>query len=69
MGTILKLKYAGKSSMSFTTGKIYTAKKMKDGEYGNEGFAVFDDDGKWFAYAWKFIQENFQVLKQDTTIE
>ena len=60
----LKIKYTGKSDMSFTTGKTYSAKKLKAGEYGDDCYSVYDDDKDWFVYSGKYIRKEFEILEQ-----
>jgi hypothetical protein len=64
MGLTMKIKYTGESDMSYTTGKTYTAKALKVSEWGEDNFAVYDNDGDWFLNSGDYIRSNFEILEE-----
>lgn len=59
----MKVKYIGKSDISFENGTVYEAKPAKDKVLGDY-VAIKDESGEWYAYSEKFLKEDFVVVSQ-----
>ena len=59
---ILKYKGDGRG-VSFITGSYYKAEKFCD-DMG-EAWAIFDEGDDWYVYGVKFVEENFEEVKEE----
>ena len=58
------LRYTGDGDgVSFHVGGYYDAEKIHD-EFG-EAWAIFDEGDDWYVYGVKFVEENFEEVKEE----
>ena len=59
------LRYIGNDpkEISFKIGGYYEAKKIYDAL--GDGYAIFDEGDDWYRYSVRFVEKNFEEVKEE----